>query len=253
MSSQIISEPNLKFQDNQLVSGVYPRYKFIASDNGTVNISASASGFTGGPCLNPLYNLYLYDNGALKAGPLAAANGTFSGNVATVPVATASIHDLELRFVTTCSASPLQSSANIANTSMSLSGPLGRYCPITKTVTSSSVTYNNNQLASGSLPSHSFTAANNERVNVRMSIGSYTGGPCLTPPFSVYLYDNGLPKFDAFNGTAGGWSRAFPEFTASVGSSHVLEMRIITHCTGGTFQSTANFPNDTMTINREYP
>lgn len=256
VNNATVTEKDLKFYNNALVSGTFPRYRLVANDNGTVKVNASVSGpFLGGPCLNPLLKLYLYDNNALVGSPVTA-DIPWSGNLGSINVTSGTTHSLEMKIVTNCSAGPVESSGYIPTVSMTLAGPLGPSCPIIKTITVPSVTYTNNQLTGGSLPQYTFTAGNNEVVTVRESVGAYTGGPCLNkPPFRVSLYDNGTPRLaetsDSFDGTDGGWSRTFQPFQAI--ASHLLQMQIVPNCTSGNFQSTETFPNVTMTIRRDYP
>ena len=51
-ASQTVTSIHTKFQDNEIISGFEPYFRFIANSNGTVNVSLSASRFIGGPAVS---------------------------------------------------------------------------------------------------------------------------------------------------------------------------------------------------------
>lgn len=134
----------LNFANNKLVSGAFPEYKFTAFDKEKVKVSGSFKGFTGGPCLTPLFRVSLYDNNTLKFGPLNATGNSWSGSFPEFTVDPGQ-HSIRLEAAPNCtggfigsSNAPIQSSAVIPVSEMTVNieyptdfdGP--EICPVTQ-------------------------------------------------------------------------------------------------------------------------
>lgn len=246
----------LSFSNNNLVSGTFPELNLTTPpEGGSVNISASIGPPLGGPCLNlpGPFQVFLYDNDVIKYGATGAPiYGTFdgwSGNFPEFFAEPGSAHTIKLVVKTNCAGGIIQSVVNFSEVSMTAVGPSPAVCPLNRQPILP-IKFANNELVSGSLPEYHFTAFDNELVKVNASVAGYTGGPCLAPPYRVYLYDNNAIKFGPINASGSNWSDNFPDFTVAPGQ-HKIKLGIATNCAGNQnapIQSLVSFPDVAMGV-----
>ena len=151
------------------------------------------------------FSIYLYDNDVVLYGGIYGTDNGWSGKFPEFSVAPGSHHKVRLVVQTNCSGgsvgslnAPIQSGVGFADASMTVTGPAPSICHLDQQP-SLPLNFSNNQLVSGAYPEYKFTAFDNETVKVSGSFNGFTGGPCLTPQFSVFLYDNGIVKVGTLN------------------------------------------------------
>lgn len=261
-----VSSP-LSFTNNKLVYGTFPEYEFNApAEGGKVNVRASVTSPLGGPCLSlpGPFSVHLFDNNNPLYSYVGTDNG-WSGNFPEFSVAPGSHHKIRLLVQTNCAGgsvgslnAPIQSGVGFTDASMTITGPSPAVCHLNQQP-SLPLNFANNKLVSGAFPEYKFTAFDNEKVKVSGSFKGFTGGPCLTPLFKVFLYDNGTVKAGPLNATGNSWSGSFPEFTVSPGE-HSIRLFAATNCSGGSvgsinapIQSSASIASAEMDVKVEYP
>lgn len=257
-----VSSP-LVFSGNDLVSGSFPEYKLVAGDGGKVSVRASISAPGGGPCLSTPgpFQVFLYDNnviryGAVESNPIYGTFGGWSGNFPDFSVAPGSTHNLRLVVQTNCAGGggAIQSLVSFSDASLTVTGPLASICQINQEPFLP-LNFSNNQLVSGAFPEYKFTAFDDAIVKVNASISGFGGGPCLSPAFRVFLYDNDVLKFGPLNPVGSGWSGSFPPFSVLPGP-HSIKLVVATNCAGSRnapIQSLASISNASMNVDVEYP
>ena len=120
--------------------------------------------------------------------------------------------------------------------------------PQTFIVTETNHQFGNNIRTSGTDPQHTFTTTKNERLSLRVDVSGFFGGPCLTPPYRMWLYVDGVLRQTA-NGSPANWSWTYLPVNISAGS-HTVEVRTVTNCTSGIIQSGVTISQIKMTSTR---